>query len=186
MRGRAQPRPSSRSGFERPLYREGGRLFRGGGLWFLPTAGGPAGNSGRVSFIPSGVRIRRGIRRPIKRVRGSRPEPAGKKPGSRASQKRAGGGPGEFPLEEKVRHGLKKHWRNFIWDGNILGCSVAPRTTSITLLPGWLMYAALHGRECPTGSGAAESTAGAVVSRECVAPPHTVRHETGTPRAVSD
>jgi len=83
-----------------------------------------------------------------------------------------------------VIDGPKKRWRNFVRDGNILIRSVAPRTTSITLILGWVMYAALHGHECPTGSCAGERRA--TVSRECVAPPHTVGHETGTPRAVSD
>ncbi len=80
----------------------------------------------------------------------------------------------------------KKRWRNFVRDGNIHSRSVAPRTTSITLIPGRVTYAALHGHECSIGSRAAECRARAMVSRECVAPPHTVSHETGTPRAVSE
>ena len=80
----------------------------------------------------------------------------------------------------------KKRWRNFVRHGNILLRSVAPRTTSIRLTPGRVMYAALHGHEVPTGSCAADQRARAVESRECVAPPHTVSHETGTPRAVSE
>ena len=80
----------------------------------------------------------------------------------------------------------KKRWRNFVQRGNILLRSVAPRTTSIRLTSDRVMYAALHGHEFPTGSCAAERWARAMVSRECVAPPHTVSHETGTPRAVSD
>jgi len=103
-----------------------------------------------------------------------------------AGMERADLGPAERGVGEKSERSPEKTLAKFPSGGQYPGLLGCPPNNEHYVDPGWLMFAALHGHEGLTGSCAADRTARAMVSRECVAPPHTVSHETGTPRAVSD